>query len=237
MKLIAHRGASLCYPENTIESLMHGAQLGAYAVECDVRKTRDGVFVIFHDPDMKRLAGQEMQVGALSLEQMRNMLAAHGKCLLTLDDLSARYSEKAYVLLHIKLDEPDDELIQKLKAATIPLILGVSSLRWLRAVSVFTPPERVLGFIPTPQDRHEFAKAGAGILRLWENWLHDILPETVQQQTNAQVFIMCRDSHGSMNGSAPALDWFAQLGADGVLLNDIELGAEWLQNLRGGYSR
>ena len=54
MKYIAHRGASLIRQENTVESLVCGAELGAYAVECDIRVTADGRYIIFHDPDLAR---------------------------------------------------------------------------------------------------------------------------------------------------------------------------------------
>ena len=49
MKWIAHRGASLEMPENTLASLRLGSALGAYAVECDVRRLADGEYVIYHD--------------------------------------------------------------------------------------------------------------------------------------------------------------------------------------------
>ena len=47
MKWIAHRGASLEMPENTLASLRLGSALGAYAVECDVRRLADGEYVIY----------------------------------------------------------------------------------------------------------------------------------------------------------------------------------------------
>ncbi len=59
MKFIAHRGASKEKLENTIDSLILAAEMGAYAAECDIRKTSDGVFVLFHDTDLKRLTGVE----------------------------------------------------------------------------------------------------------------------------------------------------------------------------------
>ncbi len=37
MKFIAHRGASKEKLENTIDSLILAAEIGAYAAECDIR--------------------------------------------------------------------------------------------------------------------------------------------------------------------------------------------------------
>lgn len=52
VQVIAHRGASLQCPENTIEAFGRAAVLGADAVELDVRRTRDGVLVVHHDPQL-----------------------------------------------------------------------------------------------------------------------------------------------------------------------------------------
>lgn len=50
--MLAHRGASRQAPENTIEAFARARELGADGVELDVRRTRDGVLVITHDPEV-----------------------------------------------------------------------------------------------------------------------------------------------------------------------------------------
>jgi glycerophosphoryl diester phosphodiesterase len=47
--VIAHRGASAAFPENTIEAFLGAAEHGADWVELDVRRTADGVLVVHHD--------------------------------------------------------------------------------------------------------------------------------------------------------------------------------------------
>lgn len=64
MKLIAHRGGRRG-AENSIDALIHAARLGADAVECDLRRTRDGVPVIFHDDTLFRLTGNPAAVSEL----------------------------------------------------------------------------------------------------------------------------------------------------------------------------
>jgi glycerophosphoryl diester phosphodiesterase len=56
-QVIAHRGASRAEPENTIAAFERAASMGAHAVELDVRRTRDGVLVVHHDP---RLPGRRV---------------------------------------------------------------------------------------------------------------------------------------------------------------------------------
>jgi glycerophosphoryl diester phosphodiesterase len=45
----AHRGASTLAPENTIAAFEKAIEVGAEMIEFDVRRTRDGVLIAFHD--------------------------------------------------------------------------------------------------------------------------------------------------------------------------------------------
>ena len=47
---IAHRGYTRDWPGNTLEALGAAIDLGVDAVEVDVQETRDGGFVLAHDP-------------------------------------------------------------------------------------------------------------------------------------------------------------------------------------------
>lgn len=58
LTLIAHRGTPREHPENTLASLRHAQELGADAVEFDVRTTRDGVPVLLHDTGLDRIWGR-----------------------------------------------------------------------------------------------------------------------------------------------------------------------------------
>src|SRR2546425_413652 len=48
-EIIAHRGASAAYPENTVEAFRAAGELGATWVELDVRRTSDGRLAVHHD--------------------------------------------------------------------------------------------------------------------------------------------------------------------------------------------
>lgn len=53
---VGHRGGRMYGAvENTLEAFIDGAKAGCKALECDVRVTSDGVLIISHDPDLKRL--------------------------------------------------------------------------------------------------------------------------------------------------------------------------------------
>lgn len=67
----AHRGASEYCPENTLVSFYAGICLGANGIETDVRLTKDGVPVLFHDSTLKRLAGVDLPVAELTFDELQ----------------------------------------------------------------------------------------------------------------------------------------------------------------------
>ncbi len=70
--IIAHRGGGrnidmLPAPENSLGIIQYAERLGANAVEIDVRLTKDGVPVLFHDEIMsKRLINEDYFIGSIS---------------------------------------------------------------------------------------------------------------------------------------------------------------------------
>ena len=54
----AHRGASEYCPENTMLSFYTGMYMRANGIETDVRRTKDGVLILFHDKNPERVCGE-----------------------------------------------------------------------------------------------------------------------------------------------------------------------------------
>ncbi len=69
----AHRGASHYLPENTMLSFYTGLYMGANGIETDVQKTKDGVLVLFHDDDTKRLLGVEGKIADFTYDELLKM--------------------------------------------------------------------------------------------------------------------------------------------------------------------
>jgi glycerophosphoryl diester phosphodiesterase len=76
--IVAHRGAPLEAPENTLASLDRAVQVGAPAIEFDVRLTADGHAVVMHDPSIDRTTDGLGLVRSLTLEQIRRVHIAGG---------------------------------------------------------------------------------------------------------------------------------------------------------------
>ena len=69
-EVVAHRGATSEAPEHTLTAYRRAAAVGADAVECDVRLTRDGVLVCVHDRQIKRTSNGRGIVSALHLAEL-----------------------------------------------------------------------------------------------------------------------------------------------------------------------
>ena len=52
VEVLAHRGASVAAPENTIEAFRTARAMGSDGVELDVRRSADGALVVHHDPHL-----------------------------------------------------------------------------------------------------------------------------------------------------------------------------------------
>jgi glycerophosphoryl diester phosphodiesterase len=69
-EVVAHRGATAEAPEHTLAAYRQAASVGADAVECDVRLTRDGVLVCVHDRQIRRTSNGRGIVSALHLAEL-----------------------------------------------------------------------------------------------------------------------------------------------------------------------
>jgi glycerophosphoryl diester phosphodiesterase len=71
--VVAHRGASVEQPENTIAAFEAAIDGGADAVEFDVRMTADGHAVVLHNPDVSRTTDGTGIVCEMALENVRRL--------------------------------------------------------------------------------------------------------------------------------------------------------------------
>lgn len=69
--ITAHRGSAFKAPENTLSAIELAIEDGADYVEVDVRMTADGVPVLWHDNDMRRVFGLDGQISDITYEEAR----------------------------------------------------------------------------------------------------------------------------------------------------------------------
>ena len=71
--IIAHRGDLSAAPENTLPALQRAWDAGADGVELDVRVTRDGQLVVFHDRALDRTSDGHGLVNNFNLAEIRSL--------------------------------------------------------------------------------------------------------------------------------------------------------------------
>jgi len=110
VRLIAHRGWSARFPENSLAAFAAACAAGAHELEFDVRCTADGVPVVCHDPEVDRVSDLSGAVRDLSYRELQHatMRDAGGKpCLTdlgfpTLEQVLALFSDHVGLNIHIK---------------------------------------------------------------------------------------------------------------------------------------
>ncbi|NIS81469.1 MAG: glycerophosphodiester phosphodiesterase [Anaerolineales bacterium] len=71
--VIAHRGASLRAPENTLAAFRLAEEMGADAIELDAKLTKDGHVVVHHDRTLERTTDGEGLLAKCTLEELKRL--------------------------------------------------------------------------------------------------------------------------------------------------------------------
>lgn len=70
-KVWAHRGASACAPENTLEAFELAVSQGADGVELDIQMTKDGSLAVIHDETVDRVCDGAGCVADLTMKELK----------------------------------------------------------------------------------------------------------------------------------------------------------------------
>ena len=72
--VIAHRGLSGIEQENTCSSFVAAGNRSYYGIETDIHKTADGHFIISHDINLERIAGEKINVESATLSELQDIV-------------------------------------------------------------------------------------------------------------------------------------------------------------------
>ena len=78
-KLIAHRGLSALFPENTFPAFLGAVDRDYYAFELDIKTTKDGKWVVFHDDDVDHMTDGTGKVADYTFDEIRELKVDSGK--------------------------------------------------------------------------------------------------------------------------------------------------------------
>lgn len=192
-EIVAHRGLSSDRPENTVISVKRAIEVGATAVEVDVRLTKDDQLVLLHDPTLDRTTNGKGPVRQMTFDEVRKLDAGRwfdakyaGEKVPTLAEVLVACRGKIDVLLDLKEEgEPFAKMVvAEVKAHGDPqrTIIGVRSVEQAKQFRRLLPGARQIGLIPKPDDLEGFVAVGVPMIRLWPKWLSDeSLVERVRQ--------------------------------------------------------
>ena len=122
--VIVHRGAWAFAPENTLEAYAAAMDYGADGCEIDIRRTADGVLVMFHDDGLDRMTdalgpvNQYTYAELLEIEFRTGYRAKPGTRIPTLAAVLELARQRA-MLLHLDVKEPglEDDIAKLLDTA------------------------------------------------------------------------------------------------------------------------
>ena len=85
VKIIAHRAGGKEGPENTLAGFEAAWVAGAYGSETDIQRTKDGRYILNHDGNFKRVAGEDRKPEEMTLKEIRS-LSVDGEPVPTLEE-------------------------------------------------------------------------------------------------------------------------------------------------------
>ncbi len=111
---IAHRGASAYAYENTIESIEKAIELGADMVEFDLRRTADGVIVLWHDPKVRNRSGKWRPISKTSFDELHLFASNHNFIPARFEDVLRTFGTRIQFDIEIKKEGFELEVVNLL---------------------------------------------------------------------------------------------------------------------------
>ena len=223
--VIAHRGYSAGYVENSIDAFGRAIVAGADLIETDVRLSRDGVMVCSHDADLKRLKNLGIAIADLTARELGTLGVV--ELVKVLDMARGR----AGVLLVVKLE--DEDFPVRILAAlgrlgmTNEVVFGLRTLAQTRALRSHAPGVGILGFFRDYGEFPAFFAAGGDMARLWEEDIDESALGLAHGSTDNggehPVWVTsglrgAGEAAGEID--AERLNGLMEMGIDGILVND-----------------
>lgn len=119
-EIMAHRGASAAAPENTLAAIERAIADGADWVEVDVQESRDGVVLVVHDSDLKKIAKTNLKIWEATAEELRSVDVGStfsaqfaGERIPTLDEVLQACKGRVRVNIELKYYGHDQKLEQR----------------------------------------------------------------------------------------------------------------------------
>jgi len=144
--IVAHRGFSAKYPENTLLAFRKAIDLGVDFIEIDVHETKDGELVVIHDHTLERTTDGKGYVKEKTFREIREFDAGkwkgkfEGVKIPSLDEVLALVTGKIKLMIEIKEARPEKiiELLRK-HGMEESVVMGSFNLEYVTKVRKTAP--------------------------------------------------------------------------------------------------
>ena len=157
MKIYAHRGASIDFPEMTMDAYKAAVDQGADGMECDVRLTKDNQMLLWHDADMKRTAGYGGRIAEMTYPQIKQQ---YPEAMLLEDLLELARDNDMELAIETKHPVPQGSLVEKkvlelLEQEELETDIVLMSFSWLAIENIrkINPQQKTVALL---EDKFNF---------------------------------------------------------------------------------
>ena len=228
-KVIAHRGLSGIEVENTCSAFVAAGNRSYYGIETDIHRTADGKFIVGHDDNLKRIAGEEIYLEKTSLKVLQSVLlydndGTKGREELrpcTLENyLSIVKKYEKHAILELKSEFTDEEI-----AKIIDIVKRYDYLENVTFISfIYENLTKVKRILPNQSAQYLFWKVtDEEIARLVRDkidvdvWCKELTREQIEACHKAGLTVNCWTVDEIADGER-----FAEWGIDYITSNILE---------------
>jgi len=227
MLVVAHRGASAYKPENTFLSFTLAVELGADMVEVDVRQSKDGHLIVFHDETVERTTNGKGFVKNLTLKELKSLDAGLGSKIPTLSEAASLLRGKAGMVVEVKALGIERRVVETLDEAGIVEDVIVTSFFHpvLKKIKSLCPKVRtgvIISSRPVHPSKIAFDAEADAIFPRYKYVDEDFVLEA--HKDGLLVFPWTVDS-------ADQVESLAKMGVDGVVTNKPDVAVKELSLL------
>lgn len=112
---VAHRGLfdnEHGIPENSLPAFERAVEQG-FGIETDVQMSKDGVLVVFHDDDLKRMTGVDGKLVDLTFDELRQLRLVNSDCVIPTFEEFLQAANGANLVVEIKTHDNIGEVEKK----------------------------------------------------------------------------------------------------------------------------
>ncbi len=168
-RVVAHRGLSGIETENTNAAFVAAGNRSYYGIETDIHRTADGRFVVCHDDELKRIAGENIAVETSTLAELQSIVLFDRDGAKSREDLRVSVLENyigickkygKHCVLELKSDFTEDEI-----AKIIEIVKGFDYLENVTFISfVYGNLEKIRRILPEQSVQFLFSKFSDSII-------------------------------------------------------------------------